>query len=80
VAVQLQDDGAAPRQSGDVRRSELEDLDQRRKAVGVVRQAEVRRDVRGAACSWFVPGDDRELVSEGGELRPPDSTVLGGAI
>ena len=46
VAVELLHDGAAPGEAGDVRRAERERLDQRREAIRVVRQAEVRRHVR----------------------------------
>ena len=80
VAVELQHDGAAPGEAGDVRRAERERLDQRREAVRVVRQAEVRRHIRGAARARLVPGDDRELVGQGGELRLPHAAVLGGAV
>jgi WhiB family redox-sensing transcriptional regulator len=34
----------------------------------------------GAARPRLVPGDDRELVGQGGELRLPDAAVLGGAV
>ena len=80
VAVELLYDGAAPGEAGDVRRAERERLDQRREAVRVVRQAEIRRHVRGAARPRLVPGDDRELVGQGGELRLPHAAVRGGAV
>ena len=80
VAVELLDDRAAPGEAGNVRRAERECLDQRREAARVVRQAEIRRQVRGAARAGLVPGDDRELVGQGGELRLPCAAVLGGAV
>ena len=80
AAVQLQHDSAAPRQAGDVRRAQRERLDQRRQAVRVVGQTESLGQVGGVARSGFVPRDDRELVGQAGELRPPDASVLGGAM
>ena len=46
VAVELLDDGAAPREPGDVRRAERELVDHGGETVGVVRQAEVRGHIR----------------------------------
>jgi hypothetical protein len=80
VAVELLYDSAAPGEPGDVRRAERERLDQRREAVRVVRQAEIRRHIRGAARPRLVPGDDRELAGQRGELRLPQAAVLGGAV
>ena len=80
VAVELLHDRAAPGEAGDVRRAERERLDQRREAVRVVRQAEIRGHIGGAARPRLVPGDDRELVGQGGELRPPHAAVRGGAV
>ena len=37
-------------------------VDQSGKAVCVVREAELRRDIRGAAGARLVPGDDRKGV------------------
>ena len=80
VAVELLDDRAAPGDAGDVRRAGRERLDQRREAVRVVRQAEIRGHIRGASRPRLVPGDDRELVGQSSELRPPHAAVLGGAV
>ena len=71
AAVELQHDGAAPGQAGDVRGAEPERLDQRRQAVRVVGQGEVRGHVRRAARAGLVPRDDRELAGQRGELRLP---------
>ncbi len=65
-------------EAADAHRPELERLDQRREAVRVIREAEIRGHVRGAARPRLVSGDDPELVGQRGELRPPDATVLGG--
>src|SRR5215218_4078462 len=80
VAVELQCDGAAPGEAGNVRRTERERLDQCRETVRVVRQAEIRGYVGGSACARLIPRDDRELVGQSGELRPPDAAIRGGAV
>ena len=80
VAVELQYDGATPGEAGDVRRAERNRVDQRRKAVRVVREAEIRGHVRGAARPRLVPGNDGELVRQGGQLRLPHATVHGGTV
>ena len=80
VAVELLYDGAAPGEAGDMRGAERERFDQRREAVRVIREAETRRHIRGAARPRLVPGYDRELVSQGGELRLPHPAVLGRAV
>ena len=64
AAVELQRDGATPGETGDVRRPEVERLDQRRKAAGVVGQGEVRGHVRRATRARLVPRDDGELVRQ----------------
>ena len=63
-----------------MRGAQRERLDQRGEAARVVRQPEARGQIRGAPCPRLVPGDDRELVGERGELRPPHPAVLGGAV
>jgi hypothetical protein len=63
-----------------MRRAELERSNQRRQAVGVVRQAETFRQIRGAARPGFVPGDDGELVAQAGKLRLPETTVRGSTV
>lgn len=80
VAVQLLYDCAAPGDADDVGGAERQRVDQRREAIGVVRQAEVRRHIRGAARPRLVPGDDAELVGQGSELRPPHPAVIAGAV
>ena len=80
VAVELQYDGATPGEPGDVRRAERDRVDQRRKAVRVLREAEVRGHVRGAARSRLVPGDHRELVRQVGQLRLPHAAVRGSTV
>ncbi len=80
VAVELLDDSAAPGEADDVRRAERDRLDQRREAVRVLRQAETRGHVRGAARPRLVPGDDRELVGQSSQLRLPYPTILGAAV
>ena len=80
LAVELLYDSAAPGEAGDVRRAERDRLDQRREAVRVLRQAEARGHVRGATCPRLVPGDDRELVGQGSQLRLPYPTILGAAV
>ncbi len=80
VAVELQHDGATPGEACDVRRAERDLLDQRRKTVCVVREAEVRGHVRGATRPRLVPGDHSELVRQVGHLRPPHATVDGGTV
>lgn len=80
AAVQLQRYGAAPGDAGYVRGSEGEVPDQRRQAVRVVRQPEVRLHVGGAPRTGLVPGGDREVVSQRGELRPPGTPVLSPAV
>jgi competence protein ComEA len=62
-----------------VRRAERERLDHRGEAAGVVRRAEARGHVRGAARPRLVPGADRELGGEPGELRSPHPPVAGAA-
>ena len=54
---------------------EIERVDQRREAVGVVRQGEIRGHVRRATRPRLVPGDDSELVGQGGELWPPRTEI-----
>ena len=39
-------------------------------AARTVSRAEIRKRIQGAARGRLVPGDDRELVGQGGELRP----------
>ena len=80
VAVELLYDCAAPGEAGDVRRAERERIDQRREAIRVIRQAEIRGHIRGAARPRLVPGNDRELVGQGGNLRLPHPAILGGAV
>ncbi len=80
VAVELLYPSAAPREARDVRWAERERVDQRPEAVCVVRQTEARRHIGGMAGARLVPGDDRELVGEGSELRLPDAAVLTGAM
>ena len=53
---------------------------QRRKAVRVVRQAEVRGHVRGATGPRLVPGNDGVLVREGGRLWLPHAAVHGRTV
>jgi hypothetical protein len=45
VAVELQHDGAAPGKTSDVRWTQGERVDNRREAVCVIGQAEVRRQI-----------------------------------
>jgi hypothetical protein len=80
VAIELLDDGAAPGEPRDVRRSETDRLDHGREAARVVGQTEVSGHIGGAARPRLVPGHDRELVSQGGELRTPHPAVLCGAV
>ncbi len=75
VAVELQDEGSAPGEAGDVRRTERDLLDQRRETVCVVREAEVRGHVRGATRPGLVPSDHGELVLQACELRLPDPAI-----
>jgi hypothetical protein len=49
-------------------------------AVRVVRQVKLRWQIRGAPSAWFIPGNDRELVGQSGELRLPDTPVVPGAV
>ena len=63
-----------------MRRAQRERLDQRREAVRVVREAEIRRHVRRAARPRLVPGDDGELVCQGGELWLSHAGVHRGAV
>jgi hypothetical protein len=63
-----------------VGRAERERLDQRREAVRVVRQAEIRGHIGGVARARLVPGHDGELVRQRGELRPPQAAIRGGAV
>ena len=79
-AVELQCDRAAPRETGDVRRAELEVLDQRGEAVRVVREVEVRRDVGRLARARLVPRDDGELVGQALELRLPEAPIRRRAV
>lgn len=79
-AVQLQRNGAAPGQTGHVRRPELKRPDERCKPVREARQGHSRGQVRGPASPWLVPGNDGELVGQHGELRLPDTAVLGRAV
>jgi len=55
-------------------------FDQRREAICVVGQAELRRHIRGAPRPGLVPADDRELVGQGGELRAPYAVVVTGTV
>jgi hypothetical protein len=80
LTVELLRDRSAPRDARNVRRTERDRLDQRREAARIVRQAEHRRQVRGAARAWLVPRNDRELVGQRGELGLPHATVLGGSM
>src|SRR5512132_4137282 len=80
VAVELQDDYAAPGDAGDMRRAELDRLDQRREAVRVLREAEISGYVRGTACARPIPSNDRELVGQRSELGLPDAAVLPGSM
>ena len=80
AVVELQHDGAAPREAGDVRRAERERLDHCREAVRVVRQPEPRRHIGGASRPRLVPGDDRELIGQSADLRLPHAAILGGAM
>ena len=77
VAVELQHDGA-PGEPAMWERAKP--LDQRRKAVRVVRQAEVRGHVRGATGPRLVPGNDGVLVREGGRLWLPHAAVHGRTV
>jgi hypothetical protein len=61
-------------------RPEIELADQRREAVGVVRQAEIRRHVRRATRPRLIPGDDGELVGQGSELWAPHTGIHRGAV
>ena len=79
-AVELLDDRAAPRDAGDVRRAERDRFDQRRQAAGVLGQAELRGHVGRPARAGLIPGDDRKLVRECGDLRPPQAAVRGGTM
>ena len=79
-AVELLHDNASPGEAGDVRRTERERLDRRHEAGRVVGQAKICRHIRGAARARLVPGDYRELVWQGGELRLPHAAVLSGAV
>jgi hypothetical protein len=80
VAVELLHNGPAPRETGDMCRPQIERTDQRREAVGVVRQAEIRGHVRGATRPRLVPGHDGELLGQGGELRLPHAGIHRGAV
>ena len=80
VAIELQRDGAAPGQTGDMRWPEIERDDQGRKAVRVVRQREIRGHVRRATRPRLVPRDDGELVRQRGELWPPHAGIHRGAV
>ena len=79
-AVELQGDRAAPREARDMRRAELELLDQRGEAVRVAGQVEVRGDVGRLARAGLVPRHDRELVGQALELRLPEAPVRRGAM
>ena len=46
----------------------------------VVRQGKLPRQIRGAPSAWFIPGNDRELVGQTGELRLPDAPVVPAAM
>ena len=59
---------------------EIERVDQGCEAVGVVHQGEIRRHVRRATRPRLVPGDDRELVGQGGELWSPHTGIHRGAV
>ena len=80
MAVELHGEGAAPGEARDVRAAQREGLDQGGEAVCVVRQAEVRGDVRGAARARLVPGDYRELIGQGGELGSPHPAIHGATV
>lgn len=70
VAVELPYDGAAPGQAADESRAERERFDQVGEAIGVVGEAEARRQIGGAAGPRLVPGDHRELVGQRGDPAP----------
>jgi hypothetical protein len=80
AAVELQRHGAAPGDAGDVRRPQIERVDERRKAVRIVRENEIRGDVRRVTCARFVPGHEGELVSQPGELWLPHPRVRRGPV
>jgi hypothetical protein len=80
VAVELLGDSATPGDPGDVRGAERKRLDQRRKAVRVIRQPEFHRQIGGAASPRLIPGDDGELTGQCGQLRLPHAAVFGGAV
>ena len=63
-----------------MRGAELDRLDQRREAVRVLREAKISGYVRGTARARLVPGNDRELVGQRGELGLPDAAVLPGSV
>ena len=63
-----------------MRRAERERLDQGREAVRVAGEAEIRGHIRGTPRPGLIPGDNRELVGQGGELRSPHAAVLGDAV
>ena len=66
--------------TGDVRWAQPDILDDGCEAVRVVRQVELRWQIRGAPSAGFIPGNDRELVRQRGQLRPPDAPVVQGAV
>lgn len=63
-----------------MRGAQIECLDQRRKAIGIVRQAEARRNVLRATGSRLVPRDHGEIAAQRRDLRPPEPAVGGGAV
>jgi hypothetical protein len=80
AAVQLQRDGAPPRQTGDVRRAQPDILHDGCVALRVVRQVELCWQIRGAPSARFIPRNHGELVRQRHELRLPDTPVVPGAV
>ena len=80
VAVELQHDGAAPGETGDMRRPEIERVDHGREAVRVVSKDEIRGHVRRATRPRLVPRDDGELVRQCDELWPPHAGIHRSAV
>jgi hypothetical protein len=48
--------------------------------MGVLRDSENDRQIRGAPRAGLVPGDDGQFVRQGGELRLPHAAVVAGAV
>ena len=80
VAIELLCDGAPPRETANVGGTECEVFDHSRETARVIRQVEIRRQVRRPPRSGLVPGHDGKVIDQVSELRLPDAPIRRGAM